>query len=240
MRFEHLSVENQSSILLGEQLLFELLGRILCTNPSRAWLDPLIADDVFESVPFAETQPDTLQGLARLSDWMDAAGKPVSDGALLELKADYAQLFVGNSPMQAPPWESVYFSEERLTFQKETLDVRRWYERMKLQPNTQAHAPEDHIAFELSFIAHCAALARHAQDRQDSTAFADAVLAQQTFLADHLLRWGGKWAELTTTYARTEFYQGLALLVRGGLNEAALIFEAKPPAHISYPGIPTH
>jgi len=218
-------------------LLFEMLGRVLNANPRRAWLEPLIQDALFDNVPFAENQDDTLQGLALLAQWTAAVGDPLSETALRDVRADYAQLFIGSNPMRVPPWESVYFSEERLTFQAETRDVRSWYERLGLQINTENKDPEDHIAFELSFIARCAELALQTHDDQDSAALADLLTVQRTFLETHLLRWGCKWADLAYANARTDFYRGLALLVRGGLKELGQVFEVEIPSEIRYPGL---
>ncbi len=234
---ERVTAAEWSSRLLGAMLLFEMLGRVLYANPSRDWIEPLIADDLFESVPFAENQDDVLQGLAHLAQWRTRVGAQLTSADLLDLRADFAQLFVGNIPMHVPPWESVYFSEERLTFQQETLDVRRWYQRLSLQIEPSRKDAEDHIAFELTFIARCAELALQAHEAQNTAAFDELLTVQRTFLQKHLGRWGGKWADLAYTYARTDFYRGLALLVRGGLKELLRVYNVDIPRAIHYPGL---
>ncbi|MBE2268078.1 MAG: molecular chaperone TorD family protein [Anaerolinea sp.] len=238
-----MTVQNQThaaewtSLLTGEMLLFELLGRVLYANPSREWVEPLIADDLFESVPFAEDQDDVIQGVALLSQWRRTVGAQLNAADLVDLRADYAQLFIGNNPMSVPPWESVYFSKERLTFQQETLNVRRWFARLGLQINPDSKDAEDHIAFELTFIARCAELALQAYESQNTAAFEELITVQRTFLQRHLLRWGGKWAELAYAHARTDFYRGLALVVRGALQELAQVFDVAVPREIQYPGL---
>lgn len=222
---------------MGATLLFGLLGRVLYANPSRNWLNPLLDDDLFDSVPFAGDQSDTTQGLVTLAKWTSAVGGSLTDEALTDLRADYAQLFIGNTRMHVPPWESVYFSEKRLTFQAETLDVRKAYERLSLQINTDAQEPYDHIAFELSFVAHCAELAYHASEEQQDTEFAELIAIQREFLQNHLLRWGCKWADLAYENARTDFYRGLALIVRGGLKELSQVFEVEIPHKMFFPGL---
>lgn len=223
--------------LMGEALLFGMLGRLLNANPSRDWLEPLIENDLFDSAPFADEQEDVRQGLAILSQWAGSLRSKLSDAALRDLRADYAHLFVGDSPMLAPPWESVYFNEKRLTFQEETLDVHGWFERLGVRINTDSRDPDDHIAFELSFIAHCAERACHASQDQGGEGFADLLDVQRGFLEKHLLRWGIKWADLAYEYARTDLYRGLALTVRGGLKEAASTFGVDISQKISYPGL---
>lgn len=230
-------MEETITQLVGEQLLFELLGRIFYANPSRDWIEPLVREGVFEEVPFAAEQADTVQGLALLAQWTESLVGALSDAALTELRTDFAQLFVSNQPLPAPPWESVYFSETRQTFQQETRDVRLAFERLGLQINSSNKEPQDHIAFELAFVAYCAALAVAASEREDAEAFTEVTTIQRAFLEHHLLRWGCKWAELAQSHAHTNFYRGLACLVSGGLKELARIADIEIPTKLSYPGL---
>ena len=230
-------LERRSALLLGEMLLFEMLGRLLHTNPNRPLIEPLITDDLFDSVPFAENQDDTLEGLTLLTRWTAAVGEPIADADLLKLRADFAQLFVSSIPMHVPPWESVYFSENRLTFQTETLDVHGWFERLGFQVHTGSKEPDDHIAFELSFVAHCAELSLRAHENQNDDELSDLFAVQRAFLEKHLLRWGCKWCDLAYANAQTDFYRGLALVVRGGLKELAQVFDLEIPHKIRYPGL---
>lgn len=225
-------------VLMGEALLFGLLGRVLYTNPAREWLEPLATDGLFDDVPFAGSQDSTRHGLALLSGWAAAVSEAgLSDEMLKALRVDFAHLFVGERRMAVPAWESVYFSPERLTFQDETVDVRRWYERFGVQPSMQGKEPEDHIAFELSFVAYCAERAVEALESGDESAFGELLAAQRAFLEQHLLRWGWKWAELARDHAATDFYRGLALLVRGGLLELSDVFGLPIQWETRFPGL---
>jgi TorA maturation chaperone TorD len=212
--------------LLGESLLFGLLGKVLYSNPARDWVESLAAESLFDEAPFAAEQESTQRGLALLNAWSETVGRDgLTDEMLSDLRVDYTRLFVGQRRMEVPPWESVYFSMERLTFQEETVDVRRWYKQFGVQPNVSGKEPEDHIAFELSFAGHLAGQAVSALEADDEATFNSFLNAQREFLADHLLRWGWKWAELALDYAHTDFYKGLALLVQGALNELSAMFE---------------
>jgi hypothetical protein len=46
-------------------------------------------------------------------------------------------------------------------------------------------------------------------------------MAAQRALAEHLLKWASIWYSLVLEHAQTEFYRGMALLVRGVLTELA-------------------
>lgn len=234
---ENLTLDETAAELIGEQLLFELLGRVLYANPNRDWIELLVREAVLDETPFAADQADVRQGLALLAKWTDSLGASLSDAALTELRADFTQLFIGNLLIPAPLWESVYFSEARQTFQQQTKDVRAYFERLGLQINSSSREPEDHIAFELTFIARCAELAFAALQRQDNETFTEMLSLQRAFLKNHLLRWGCKWAELVQSHARTDFYRGLAYLVSGGLKALAHSFDLEIPTNLSYPGL---
>jgi putative dimethyl sulfoxide reductase chaperone len=205
--------------LAGEMLLFNLVGKVFYAAPDRVWLDALVKDDVFAESPFGGDQTDTRTGLALLQAWSRANRDGISDVAFERLQMEYAHLFMGPGPVVAPPWESVYFSQDRLLFQKETFQVRDWYSRFgRTVPNVQSE-PDDHIGLELSFVAHLAELGLHALQAQDRERFGEALEAQRCFLVEHLLRWGPGWCSRVSAISASEFYRGVALLTRGGLSE---------------------
>ena len=235
----HTAGDERAAQLVGEALLFGLLARTLYPCPDREWLEPLAVDDLFEEAPYASTQPDTLRGLALLQRWSAASQDGITRDALVELNMDYLRLFGGLGAVKAPPWESVYFSEERQLFQDRTRDVRARYEHLGVFPQKETNEPDDHIAFEFSFVAHCAALELQAIEQGDERAIIAIGIARRDFLALHLLQWGQKWSELAFDYAETDFYRGMVLLARGGLAELAQSYDVVLPETIYYPGLKT-
>lgn len=206
-------------ILAGETLLFNLIGKAFYAGPDREWIDTLVKDDVFAESPFGGDQPDTKAGLTLLQAWSRAIRDGISDVALESMQAEYTRLFIGPGPIVAPPWESVYFSEERLLFQRETFQVRAWYARFGLKvPNVNSE-PDDHVGLELSFVAHLAELALQALQAQEQERFRELLETQRRFLAEHLLKWGPGWCSRVEATSGSEFYRGLALLTHGALSE---------------------
>jgi len=220
------------NVLMGEAAACGLLGKALYVYPERAWLQSLIDEEVFALAPFAETQPETNAGLALLQGWAAAqlAGKEgvLTQAAFDELRADYMHLYIGAGVVKAPPWESVYFSEDRLIFQEETLQVRRWYQHYGLQAPRLNREPDDHLGLELAFLAHLAQAGVAALERGDAAAAGDLLAAQTGFLAEHPLRWAARWNELVQRHAVTDFYRGIARLTMGVLAELAALFDLKP------------
>lgn len=222
-------------LLTGESLLCSLLGQILYTHPERDWLQALAGSrDIFAEAPFAEEQPDVIEGLAAVRAWFDAHPGELDDASLSELKIDYAQLFIGTSEqMPAYPWESVYISKKPFLFLESTLEVREWYYRYGLEVVNFKREPEDFIGFELTFLAHLSTLGAEAAEQGDVEQLAALVQAQHDFLSDHLLRWGFEWANNAARTAETDFYRGFILMARGALAELAAVYGVTIPQAVA-------
>src|SRR4029078_9944686 len=89
----------------------------------------------------------------------------------------------------ACPYESVYLSDEHLTFEQQTLEVRAFYNRFGVQAPSLGKEPYDHIGLELSFIAHLCVLGLDAIDASDEDAQNAMIASVGDFLEQHLLRW---------------------------------------------------
>ncbi len=212
--------------LMGQAVVFSLLGKALYSMPDRAWLQTLIDEQIFTEIPYSTQQPKTSTGLELLQQWTDTFQDGITDEQYQTLKRDYTRLFIGMDTLLAPPWESVYLNRYHLIFQEETLQVREWYRRFGLVSENLNKEPEDHIALEMQFIAYLSGAALQAQEQNDSENFAAFSTALQDFLSQHLLRWGLDWSEKVETQAETLLYKGLGFLAGGALLEAKHIMQA--------------
>jgi TorA maturation chaperone TorD len=214
-----------ATTIMGEKLLFGLLGKILYAEPDKTWLQSLVAQDVFAEIPFGEEKSESAKGLELLQKWSHESGASLSDISFDELRADYMRLFVGIGKVLAPPWESVYFNDARMVFQVQTLQVRDWFHRYGVETEKLHQEPDDHIGLELTFLSHLAMLGLQAIDEKDDIKFEQVLEAQRQFLIEHPLKWVPEWCKLVGEKANTDFYRGLALLVRGTLFSLAEILE---------------
>lgn len=147
------------------------------------------------------------ESAALLAALSDQRGGDV-DGALLDLAVDYAQLFIGPGPGQAPPFESVYTSPERRLYADAYADVIEVLHREGLSVDKAFSAPADHAAVEL-------AVAAHLLESGTDDATADRAAR---FLEDHVLNWFPRWCSDIVTHARTDFYRGLGRLMAAFLE----------------------
>lgn len=215
------STEDWAEVLTGENLLLSLLGRVLYTAPHREWLEGLNKGDLFGEPPFGSDQPLMLEGLQMMQAWCQKNQNGLSDQALADLQDDYLRLFIGLDTVLAPVWESVYFNEEHLVFQEQTLAVRQWYARYGAEIERLHKEPDDHIGLEMIFVAYLAQRALSDLEREDKAAFKADLTAQGQFLSEHLLRFAPAWYELVEENASTDFYQALGKLIWGALQAVA-------------------
>lgn len=210
-------------------MIFGLLGRLLHSYPDRAWFQSLVDEDLFAEAPFAGEQPDVAAGLALMQGWSRDSAGGMTDEGFDELRADYTRLFIGPEKVLTPPWESVHLSVDRLLFQEQTLQVREWYRRYGLESVHLYNEPDDHIGLELAFLAHLATLGAESASRQDHASLDRELDAQRAFLSEHLLKWALDWCESVTALSQTDFYRGIALMVRGALLEAVRLLDVALP-----------
>ena len=223
------STEDWIEALTGESLLLDLLGKILYTAPDREWIEALLQGDLFSEVPFGDEQPLVQQGSQMMQAWCQKNQVPLSDQILANLQEDYLRLFIGLEKVLAPVWESVYFNEEHLVFQEQTLQVRRWYQRYGVEIERLHQEPDDHIALELMFVAHLAQYSLESLERGDEDEFEASLAAQRQFLSEHLLRFAPAWYRLVETHAATDFYRAVGRLIWGGLQAVADLLMVEIP-----------
>ena len=207
-----------------QALAYHFLGRCFYEVPRAEWLAAFAGDRLFEAWPFPSGDDRTDAGLALLTTFC-RGWDPVQLDALTW---DFNRLFVGPGEMLAAPWESVYRSKTKLTFQEPTLQVREIYERFGVQAPAIHREPDDHLGLELAFVATLSDLAVRAAASEDAAQFTRCFETQRNFLRDHLLAWAPACLALVEKHAETYYYRGAALLALGSLAESARLCGAAP------------
>jgi TorA maturation chaperone TorD len=220
---------NQILILTAEHLVFSLLGRAFFEFPDKSWIESLAVEAVFDEIPFAGQQIDMKAGANLLQAWSNENQSGLTNTAFNAIVADYTRLFIGPGEVLAPPWESVYFNDKRLTFQEQTLQVRAWFRRYNLESVKLKNEPDDHVGLEFAFLAHMAMLGISALEQKNEKTFNQVLEGQGKFLSEHPLKWVSPWSDLILEHAWTDFYRGLALVARGALLELSRILEVPLP-----------
>ena len=180
-----------------------------------------------EEVPLAFLRSLREQGPAldgELGDFV--ASLAGADDAALEavrtdLAAEYARVFLGMSRRPVAPYESVYTSPTGLMMQEARDEVVALYRREGFSVDESMHLPEDHIAFELGFMAGLIRNAMAALDAGDGAEAERLAAVRESFVADHLASWVPSLAQDVEKRAATGFYRGLAALTRDFIEAEA-------------------
>jgi putative dimethyl sulfoxide reductase chaperone len=217
--------------LTAQGLAYGFLSKAFFEPPAVDFINRLVADDLFADWPI-DSQIEEFQIGLKLLRGFCAAWHPED---LRELAWDYNCLFVGPGPLLAPPWESVYLSDEHLVFEKQTIEVRRFYRQFGLQAPRLNVEPDDHIGLEFAFMVHTCSLALAALEHHQDDVFDCMLKAQRDFLEKHLLRWSPDCLWRVIRQAGSDYYRGVAYLALGCLAESAVMHglpmrlaEAKP------------
>lgn len=207
-------------------------------SPVAEVLDSYAGACAFLSRLFLEPVDESLITVLRdgpvLGDWPLAADEETVRGLDFlrvgaatprgELVVDHRDLFEGPDHVLACPYESVYLSDEHLTFEQETRNVRAFYQRFGVQAPSLGTEPDDHIGLELSFIAHLCVLGLDAIEASDADAETALIASVGDFLGQHLLRWVDDCLDRVVQNATTDFYRGLGHLTRGTVRQLQATF----------------
>lgn len=155
-------------------------------------------------------------------------------GTRQELAVDYARVFLCAGmyeQMTAPPYESVYTSEDHLLMQEARDKALAYYRSEELDLPTDNTTPEDHLSFEFQFMAKLIERTQAAIEANDSNRQNELYAKQRSFFSEHINNWVPRFCDDVRTHAKTDFYRGMADITEGFLAmEGQLIQEANPIA----------
>lgn len=130
------------------------------------------------------------------------------------LEFEYNRLFVGPGRLVAPPYESVYRTQDHLVMGKTVLDVRRAYREIGLEARNALSEPEDHIATELEYLAELQKRCLAAIEEGDRPGVARSIRLEREFIEHHLLGWTPEFCRRVIEGSPVELFGALADLLQ--------------------------
>lgn len=194
------------------ELMYQRINVGFFSPPSVELLKAIIEEKLFECLPLEIKREGFQQGLALLRAWFASLDEGNLEDRVAQLNEDYDKLFVDPGQLLAPPWESVYRTDKGATADLAPLKVREFYGRHGLAYVLKHKEPEDHYSVELEFMAE---LIRRQSYYLRTGIVKEALYLfkeQQRFLEEHLLKWSLDFTLSVIQNARTEYFQGIALL----------------------------
>ncbi|CDX00165.1 Cytoplasmic chaperone TorD [Desulfitobacterium hafniense] len=202
----------QKDLLEIRQFMYSFLSAVFLYPPQAEQVTMILQRQLFKEFPLDIADEQYQEALDNLVRWTNENCASDLVNVTSSLNKDYAALFIGPSHLAAPPWESVYRTEEKLTFGEPTLEVREWYQRCGLEFVHKNSEPDDHFGLELEFMSKLIAHELRARE-EDDVLKADGLACEQlAFLGEHLLRWAKEFTQDVQASAQTLYYQGLAQL----------------------------
>lgn len=200
-------------VLANRHYLYGLLQHLFGNEPNLPLLEATTSAHTRDALKlWLDEDGCDLSGDLVLLDDVSVGLAQDQEKVLDQLKSEYTYLFIGPNKLPAPPWESVYLSEERTIFQESTLKVRMAYLEYQFLPSNYPHEADDHLAMELDFMVH---LSKMAQDRFEEEKYKEVkmiLLSQKKFMENHLLVWIKDFAREIQNSKTHYFYPQVASL----------------------------
>lgn len=206
-----LATTELSATLVAHHLAYSFLGKAFFEAPSVALINTLQEEALFADWPLEDSNEAMHAGL----DILQRVCEQWDEANFQDVKRDYGQLFIGPNRLPAPPWESVYRSEEHLMFEEETFQVRALYRQFGMDIPSECIQPDDHFGLEMFFIAHLCRMGLDALAHEQSAVLDSVLQAVNHFLQDHICQWSEQFLADVKAHAATDYYQGLAFLAEG-------------------------
>lgn len=192
------STQTNVNVVLAERVGLYSLLHALYSYP--------LTDAVLDAVATLAIAPDSSlsKGLQQMQARLRGNGVP---GATAEqLNVAMTSLMEGPGATPAPPYASYYLHEGRLMGPAAQL-ARQTYLAWQALPDTAIRLPDDHVAWELGFLAHLANVASSARTPAVQEA---ALAASLAFIREQLLSWLPRFCSALATGSNELFFQGLA------------------------------
>lgn len=194
------------------------------------------------SLYFKEVSEDTIASLralpAELSEEDSRLGRGFSElrscmahcgpDPRTDFACDYARIFLAAGMYRGDagcPFESIYTSEEKLVMQDARDEVVAIYRANEIDVDESLHLPEDHLSFELEFIAILSDRASLLVSSGDIEGFADNLETQISFIDAHLLNWLDDLEGRVVELARQRFYPAVMHITQGFIEQDRLLLD---------------
>jgi TorA maturation chaperone TorD len=164
--------------------MYTLASTVFAAEPTREFLQTIL-----ELAVSQQERDDIAWFEAALFQQLSEYAEQDMDVLLRNIRTEYAELFIGPRPPLAPLFESLYIGYPSRMYTYVTREVRQFYETNGFTVVERNHVPDDHVAYELEFMARLCTQQAEATQREDFEAAAAFVDLQASFLKNHLSKW---------------------------------------------------
>ena len=204
-------------VMDSRSAFYRLLARLLLKPLDTEEIDQLTKSDFVSQSKALKDADDNANLVEGLND-MGRGLRRQHTGTRTILATDYTMCFDGITQIEgktASPYASVFLSKEGILYQEPRNSVYLEFLQSGVHLKSGIDLPEDHIAFELEYMAIIAERCKEAlsDNRQDEAI----QLIEQSclFLEKHILSWIPQFADVALAILKTRFYQGVIKTLLG-------------------------
>lgn len=202
----------------GAADFYRFLSNALVRELTEAQIDALASLDL----EFADDGGDLARGLKGMRVYLKRRGCNARE----DLAVDYARVFLAAGVYEgdtAVPYESVFTSPEKILMQDARDDVVRIYRENGLAVDPDLKVPEDHLGFELEFVAFlCERVAKAGVESAEGEKLLGTL---KEFIKRHLLNWVPELRDRVRETAELRFYPAVMDLVVGYVKGTLSVIE---------------
>ena len=211
------TVESLSDLLEGRVASYRMFSRLFLKPLSDSDIEDLVSMDLI-------SRALDLEGTGLLAEGFNDMGRGLRKrhtGTRQMLATDYTMCFDGVETVGeevAVPYASIFLGEKALFNQQPRNEVYQLFfiEGVGLKKNIDL--PEDHISFELEFLAILSERAFAAFQSDDLDEFRRNLKLSRDFTHNHILSWFGLLAKRAYKILKTRFYRGVIKATEGYLR----------------------
>ncbi len=197
--------DKQTNVLKGYNMLLYFAGTMIMYDPSQECIHDFWNQGILKKLPISSPNPRFIKAASQLHQSVDDEMSTVK-----MMKEDYLALFTGTGNPQAPPYESVYRSKDHLMFDKQTSEVREFYNSYGWESKFKGKIPDDHLGVELLFLT---LMIEKYLEFDDETCNSEMRNEIRRFINLHLMSWVPDWNEHIQKHANTLSYKGIGTLI---------------------------
>jgi putative dimethyl sulfoxide reductase chaperone len=197
--------DKQHNTLKGYNMLLYFAGTMITYDPSKECINDFWSEGILKGLPVSSTNPRFIKAAAQLHQSVDD-----QTSNIVMMKEDYLSLFSGRTNPLAPPFESVYRSNDHLGFDKQPSEVREFYNSYGWESKFKGSIPDDHLGVELLFLTLMIEKYLEIDDEICNSEMRNEI---RRFIGQHLLSWLPTWDQDVQEHAFTLSYKGIGSLI---------------------------
>ncbi len=214
-----LNPQELASSARARAAFYSFLSVHFTTLPDAAFVERMRDGDVtlmLEAlVNDAATDADIVTGASLMRAYLNQTRSEDLSKLTENLGVDRTRLYRGVSPTYGPP------PPYEMVWSKTWQDIRllealaRIYHEAGMTPSPEMHERLDYVGVELDFMRELALREAAAWESNTPATVSELLEAQHAFMMEHLGEWPSVFVEKALEWAKTDFYKGHLLMLRG-------------------------